>query len=101
MGGIYVTPRCGASLAARDAPPEQHQVMIDDLVAIAFGHPALKLFDLGRQELDHLAGVDVDQVVVVGGGLGLEPRGPGIEAVGAQIAALGQRRQRAEQKKEG
>ena len=62
--------------------------VIDELVAELFGDLTLQLFDLVVVELDHLARLHVDQVVVMLVGHFLEARTPVAKIVPLQNAGL-------------
>src|SRR3989304_1926469 len=70
-GGPPADDRCGPvrSFARRLSRPQrdavQLQPMIDEPIAQAFRHLALQLFDFLVPELDDLAALHVDQMVVV------------------------------------
>ena len=46
-------------------PHVQHQRVILDEVAVLFGDGVLQCFDFRAGELDHLAGIQIDHVIVM------------------------------------
>src|SRR5215212_8784937 len=61
----------GASSIAVERDAVQLHAMVDEAEAELLGNALLQRLELVVDELDHLAGLDVDQVVVVGFGRGL------------------------------
>src|SRR5690554_143620 len=83
-------PEVRAKRASKDAPttsppafltPIQLQPVMDDLVAELAGDLVLQLLDAVGLEFDHVAGVDVDQMVVMVAHRRLEARGAALESV--------------------
>jgi len=63
---VNETGRAGSRLVAAVKPhSEQFEAVIDEAVAELLGDQALEGFELGIDELDDLAGLDVDHVVVM------------------------------------
>src|SRR5687768_9662137 len=56
----------GGSAAAVEGDAVQLHAMVDEAEAKLLGDPLLQLFQVLVDELDHFAGLDVDQMVVVG-----------------------------------
>ena len=54
------------SVLAVDADAVELHPVVDEAVAELLGDPPLQLLQLLVDELDHIAGLDVDQMVVVG-----------------------------------
>src|SRR5690242_5544331 len=57
--------RRGLAVAIEGDAVKLH-AMVDEAVAEPFGNPLLQCFKLVVDELDHIAGLDIDQMVVVG-----------------------------------
>src|SRR5580698_5147691 len=68
--------------------PVELQPVIDELVAELFGDGGLQGFDFLVDELDDLAGLHVDEVVVVGFGGFLVARAAAVELVAGEDASV-------------
>ena len=69
--------------------------MCDDLIAMFFGYARLQALDLARDELTHLAGLNIDLLSVARSFGQLIAGGAAVKRVGPQQALLCQNRERA------